>query len=80
MPTQALPLHPSQEKNAMETVHKYLPCRFELNSPVEQDRLLNSLFPETINTREPCHCESGKAHEINRYLDILTEIYCEQAA
>jgi hypothetical protein len=75
MPTLAAPLPQSRAKNAMETVHKYLPCRFELTAPVAPDTLLNSLFPEASAAQEPCQSEDEEALEINRYLDILNDVF-----
>lgn len=69
-------------KNVMDATQKYLPVheqcsalRIEPYTPVAPDGLLNSLFPESTN--EKCRCETGKAAEINGYLDILTEMFDE---
>ena len=74
---QTLPIVTSSASNAMDVAQKYLPSRIELDAPVGQDKLLNDLFPQSMAKFEICQCEAGKAAEINRYLDVLADLFEE---
>ncbi len=66
--------------NVMDAAFNYLPVheqcalvRIDLQTPAVPDVLLNTLFPETSAAQ--CHCDAGKAAEINRCLDVLGELF-----